>query len=188
MRGSRIGPSVNFVQLLTLLYICLFLIVKCISFVKILPFMGAFHVFICDLQIKLSWVELSWMVYGPKWFGAEMSFYRKGIKPGTNARDPGPKSGTKFCQQNIAIKHAYIELKFGSNVDYRLFFEMHISIFFICHIFIICKWNIGPCRGIRTRDQLFRFWRCHVILNFRSQSNWYCPSIDLFSISNISDL
>ena len=53
----------------------------------------------------------------------------EGIKPGTNARNPGPKSGTKFCQQNIAIKHACIDLKFGSNVDYRLFFEMHISIF-----------------------------------------------------------
>ena len=55
--------------------------------------------------------------------------YWEGIKPGTNARDPGPKSGTKFCQQNIAVKHACIELKFGLNVDYRLFFEMHISIF-----------------------------------------------------------
>ena len=54
---------------------------------------------------------------------------REGIKPGTNAWDPGPKSGTKFCQQNIATKHACIKLKFGSNVDYRLFFEMHVSIF-----------------------------------------------------------
>ena len=53
----------------------------------------------------------------------------EGIKPGTNVRQPEPKSGTKFCQQNIAIKHACIKLKFGSNVDYRLFFEMHISIF-----------------------------------------------------------
>ena len=42
-----------------------------------------------------------------------------GIKPRTNARDPEPKSGTKFCQQNIAIKHACVELKFESNVDYR---------------------------------------------------------------------
>ena len=54
---------------------------------------------------------------------------RKGIKPGTNARKPEPKSGTKYCQQNIAVKHACIELKFGLNVDYRFFFEMHISIF-----------------------------------------------------------
>ena len=53
----------------------------------------------------------------------------QGIKPGTNARNPEPKSGTKFCQQNIAVKHACIELKFRSNVDYRLFFDMHISIF-----------------------------------------------------------
>ena len=56
------------------------------------------------------------------------------VLPGRNkTRDqrpePGLKSGTKFCQQNIAIKHACVELKFGSNVDYRLFFEMHISIF-----------------------------------------------------------
>ena len=50
-------------------------------------------------------------------------------KPGTNARHPGPKSGTKYCQQNIAVKHACIELKFGLNVVYRLFFKMHISIF-----------------------------------------------------------
>ena len=48
-------------------------------------------------------------------------------------RDQRPESGTKIrnqiCQQNIAIKHACIEPKFGPNVDYRLFFEMHISIF-----------------------------------------------------------
>ena len=51
------------------------------------------------------------------------------ITPGTKRPGPGTKSGTKFCQQNIAIKHACVELKFGSNVDYRLFIEMHISIF-----------------------------------------------------------
>ena len=45
---------------------------------------------------------------------------REGIKPGTNAQDPGPKSGTKFCQQIIAVKHACIKLKFGLNVDYPL--------------------------------------------------------------------
>ena len=150
---------------------------------------------LCELGTSLhgpgpgEWLNINWKHSCFRLFvNCIITYEREGIKPGTNARDPGPKSGTKFCQQNIAIKHACIELKFGSNVDYRLFFEMHISIFFICHIFSICKWNIGPCRGIRTRDQLFRFWRCHVILNFRSQSNWYCPLIDLFSISNISDL
>ena len=48
----------------------------------------------------------------------------EGIKPGTNTRNPGPRSGTKFCQLNIAIKYACIELKFGSNVNYRSFFEL----------------------------------------------------------------
>ena len=42
----------------------------------------------------------------------------EGIKPRTNARDPGPKSGTKFCQPNMGTKHAYIKLKFTSKVDY----------------------------------------------------------------------
>ena len=42
----------------------------------------------------------------------------------------GTKVGTKICQPNIAIKHPCIALKFGPNVDYRLFFGMHISICF----------------------------------------------------------
>ena len=76
---------------------------------------------------------------------------REGIKPGTNARDPGPKSETKFCQQNIVIKHACIELKFGSNIDYRLFFEMHISIFLhLPYLYYMqvkyrtMSWNMDP--------------------------------------------
>ena len=48
-------------------------------------------------------------------------YSREGIKPGTNARDPGSKSGTKFCQPNMGTKHACIKLKFMSNVDYRHF-------------------------------------------------------------------
>ena len=76
---------------------------------------------------------------------------REGIKPGINARKPEPKSGTKFCQQNIAIKHACIELKFGSNVDYRRFSEMHISIFLHLPYFYYMQvkyrtmsWNTDP--------------------------------------------
>ena len=76
---------------------------------------------------------------------------REGIKPGTNARNSGPKSGTKFCQQNIAIKHACIKLKFGWNVDYKLFFEMHISIFlhlpyfYYMHMkYRTMSWNTDP--------------------------------------------
>ena len=75
----------------------------------------------------------------------------EGIKPGTKARDLGPKSGTKFCQQNIAVKHACIELKFGLNVDYRLFFEMHISIclhlpyFYYMQVkYRTMSWNTDP--------------------------------------------
>ena len=91
---------------------------------------------------------------------AECSFFlpvmiipvnREGIKPGTNARNPEPKSGTKFCQQNIAVKHACIELKFKLNVDYRLFFEMHISIFLHLPYFYYMQvkyrtmsWNTDP--------------------------------------------
>ena len=63
--------------------------------------------------------------------------------------NPGPKSGTKFCQQNIAVKHACIQLKFGLNVDYRLFFEMHISIFLHLPYFYYMEyrtmsWNTDP--------------------------------------------
>ena len=75
----------------------------------------------------------------------------EGIKPGTNPRNPVPKPGTKFCQQNIAIEHACIELKFGSNVDYSLFFEMHISIFlhlpYFYHMqmkYRTMSWNTDP--------------------------------------------
>ena len=75
----------------------------------------------------------------------------EGIKPGTNAWNPGPKSGTKFCQQNIAIKHACIKLKFGWNVDYRLFFEMHISIclhlpyfYYMQMKYRTMSWNTDP--------------------------------------------
>ena len=60
---------------------------------------------------------------------------REGIKSGTNVRKPEPKSGTKFCQPNMGTKHACIKLKFMSNVDYRLVFEMHITIGF--HFFNI---------------------------------------------------
>ena len=66
-------------------------------------------------------------------------------------RDQRTGPGTKFCQQNIAIKHACIELKFGSNVDYRLFFEMHISIFLHLPYFYYMQvkyrtmsWNTDP--------------------------------------------
>ena len=69
----------------------------------------------------------------------------------TRDQCPGPKSGTKFCQQNIAIKHACIELKFGSNVDYRFCFEMHKSIFLhmpyfhYMHVkYSIMSWNTDP--------------------------------------------
>ena len=75
----------------------------------------------------------------------------EGIKPGTNARNPEPKFGTKFCQQNIAVKHACIELKFGLNVDYRLFFEMHVSIclhlpyFYYMQVkYRTMSWNTDP--------------------------------------------
>ena len=83
----------------------------------------------------------------PKWY----NWSGEGIKSGTNARNPGPKSGTKFCQQNISVKHACIELKFGLNVDYRLFFEMHISIFLHLPYFYYMQvkyrtmsWNTDP--------------------------------------------
>ena len=45
----------------------------------------------------------------------------EGIKPGTNTQKPEPKSGTKFYQPNMGIKHACIKVKFMSKVDYRLF-------------------------------------------------------------------
>ena len=74
-----------------------------------------------------------------------------GIKPGINTRKQEPKSETNFCQQNIAIKHACIELKLKSNVDYRLFFELHISIFLHLLYFYYMQvkyrtmsWNTDP--------------------------------------------
>ena len=56
-------------------------------------------------------------------FGAEFAMCRagEGIKPGTNARHPEPKSEIKFCQPNMGTKNAYIKLKFTSKVDDRLF-------------------------------------------------------------------
>ena len=58
-------------------------------------------------------------MYGETFYGRHTAQHN--IKPGTNARDPGPKSGTKFCQPNMGTKHACIKLNFMSNVDYRLF-------------------------------------------------------------------
>ena len=103
---------------------------------------------------------------------------REGIKPGTNARDPEPKSGTKFCQQNIAIKHACmtcigIGLKFGSNVDYRLFFEMHMIIFLHLPYFYYMQvkyrtmsWNTDPepTFSVLTMSRNFVFYFKHIDL------------------------
>ena len=73
----------------------------------------------------ISYVASSQMLYPAFWREQRVIMGRNK----TRDQCPGPKSGTKFCQQNIAIKHACIELKFGSNVDYRFCFEMHKSIF-----------------------------------------------------------
>ena len=37
---------------------------------------------------------------------------REGVKPGTNARDPGPKSGTNFYWHQKGTKHANNYMKF----------------------------------------------------------------------------
>ena len=85
--------------------------------------------------------------------------------------ETGIKVGTKFCQPNIAIKHACIELKFGPNVDYRLFFEMHIRICFhlpYCYYMQVeyrtISWNTdpGPTFSVLTMSR---------DLNFRQQRN-----------------
>ena len=36
----------------------------------------------------------------------------EGVKPGTNARDPGPKSGTNFYGHQKGTKHANNYMKF----------------------------------------------------------------------------
>ena len=95
-------------------------------------------------------------------------------------RNPEPKSGTKFCQQNIAVKHACIELKFGSNVDYRLVFEMHISIFLhLSYLYFMqvkyrtMSWNTDP-------EPTFSVLTMSRNSYFSITENWYCPLIDLF--------
>ena len=59
---------------------------------------------------------------------------RKPERNKTRDQRPGPEpnSGTKFCQPNMGTKYACIKLKLMSNLDYRLFLEMHITIFFHC--------------------------------------------------------
>ena len=55
-------------------------------------------------------------------FETEQTPLNLASKSGRNkTRDPGPKSGTKFCQPNMGTKHSCIKLKFMSNVDNRLF-------------------------------------------------------------------
>ena len=80
---------------------------------------------------------------------ADVKEQGEGTKPGTNARDSGPKSRTKFCQPNMGTKHVCIKLKFMPNVDYRLFLDMHIT---ICFHFLIFFSN-----SIQIRDHVKPF-------------------------------
>ena len=56
------------------------------------------------------------------------SVLREGIEAGTNARNPGPKSGTNSCWHYNCTKHANNKLKIGSYMANRVFSKMHIKI------------------------------------------------------------
>ena len=53
----------------------------------------------------------------------------EGVKPGTNARDPGPKSGTNFYGHQKVILRATNKIKIGLSVVYRVFSMMYIIVF-----------------------------------------------------------
>ena len=59
----------------------------------------------------------------------EVNSRREGVKPGTNARDPGPKSGTNFYGHQKVILRATIKIKIGLSVVYRVFSMMYIIVF-----------------------------------------------------------
>ena len=52
----------------------------------------------------------------------------EGVKPGTNARDPGPKSGTNFYGHQKVILRATNKIKNGLSVVYRVFSMMYIIV------------------------------------------------------------
>ena len=54
---------------------------------------------------------------------------REGVKPGTNARDPGPKSGTNFYGHQKVILRATNKIRIGLSVVYRVFSMMYITVF-----------------------------------------------------------
>ena len=53
----------------------------------------------------------------------------EGVKPGTNARDPGPKSGTNFYGHQKVILRATNKIKIDLSVVYRVFSMMYIIVF-----------------------------------------------------------
>ena len=106
----------------------------------------------------------------------------EGIKPGTNAWNSGPK----FCQPNMSTKHACIKLKFMSNVDYRLFLEMHITTCFNFFIFLKFNRNTRPCQAFPTRDQFPQYSRCQAFFNFYPDKCYQCQVFNHLSSGKTS--
>ena len=105
-----------------------------------------------------------------KILGGLNQFYGYPTSPSANARNPGPKSGTKFCQPNMGTKHACIKLTFTSNLDYGIFLEMRITIcFHFFYIFLKFNRNTRPCQAFQTRDQFSQYSRCQSIFQFLSR-------------------
>ena len=70
------------------------------------------------------------MQYTPEYTRSEMTPVNwEGVKPGTNARDPGPKSGTNIYGHQKLILRATIKIKIGLSVVYRVFSMMYIIVF-----------------------------------------------------------
>ena len=61
--------------------------------------------------------------------------FRMIIKAGSEGRKSGPKFGSKFGQSSNNTKLAPIGMKFGTYVEYRLFFKMRIRFYIIINYF-----------------------------------------------------
>ena len=113
---------------------------------------------------------------------------REIIKAGSKGRKSGPKVGSKFGQSNNNTKHAPIGMKFGTLVEYRLFFKMRISFDIIIIYFSHCSMKYttmslilgsGPTFAVLTMS---RFLQIIVSLEIPHEL------FDALSIQNMSKI
>ena len=90
---------------------------------------------------------------------------REGIKSGANTQKPAPKFVSRIWVLSC------IKLTFMSNVDYRLFLEIHITICF--HFYIFLNFNRNTWISILSdpQDQFSPFSECRAFFSFFVQIN-----------------